>query len=359
MARAEIQNDTEPSVPTAALLSQIANLQAELHSLGARYDTLLEAKNRAAARYKVDYKKWRDFKRWLFQDVKKDDDVKLLLTGDELDAYKRASALGKRKQFEELGPSLEYPGGEDSTSDVEEDKRSSSRLRHQRSKSYHGEPSQKTFSPSSSNKNTVALPAPTSDKPSVKVVIIESPRKEESYQPALPSTEPRKTRGRYAQVPAGMDPINSRFSIRKDRNDGVNHQYDAVVRNREERKHMLGEDCECCREYYRAVGPLPASRQPLWRSPKRKTPYGHHLSNNDKENADEVVEHMQRISRHRHHWHRAKTPPGYWDIGFPDTQEASDINRRAAEMHKRKLINVEVEARNTNGRYMEHAPRTP
>ena len=47
---------------------------------------------------------------------------------------------------------------------------------------------------------------------------------------------------------SGMDTINSRFSIRKDRNNGVDFQYDAVVRNRQERKHMLGSDCECCRE---------------------------------------------------------------------------------------------------------------
>ncbi|KAI9569073.1 DNA repair protein endonuclease SAE2/CtIP C-terminus-domain-containing protein [Boletus coccyginus] len=143
-----------------------------------------------------------------------------------------------------------------------------------------------------------------------------------------------------------MDTINSRFSIRKDRNHGVDFQYDAVVRNREERKHMLGSDCECCRGYYEAVGPLPASRQPLWRTPpKRKVPLNPHTSDNDKENTDQVEEHRQLISRHRHHWHRPKTPPGYWDIGFPDTQEVSDINRRAAEMHKRKLVEVEAEVK--------------
>ena len=162
-----------------------------------------------------------------------------------------------------------------------------------------------------------------------------------------------------------MGTINSRFSIRKDRNHGVDYQYDAVVRTREERKHMLGSDCECCREvsgdgpgkdplpidspafqYYEAVGPLPHSRQPLWRTPtKRKAPYNLHASDNNKENTDEVEEHKQLISRHRHHWHRPKTPPGYWDIGFPDTQEVLDINRRAAEMHKRKLVGVEAETK--------------
>ncbi|KAG9318272.1 DNA repair protein endonuclease SAE2/CtIP C-terminus-domain-containing protein [Chiua virens] len=160
-----------------------------------------------------------------------------------------------------------------------------------------------------------------------------------------------------------MDTINSRFSIRKDRNNGMDFQYDAVVRNQKERKHMLGSDCECCHEYYEAVGPLPPSGQPLWRSPtKRKSHDSHHYlhtSDNDKENTDDVEEHKQLISRHRHHWHRPKTPPGYWDIGFPDTQEVLDINRRAAEMHKRKLVDVEVEAKNNNGRYAERLPRTP
>ncbi|KAG1865621.1 hypothetical protein C8R48DRAFT_601177, partial [Suillus tomentosus] len=38
----------------------------------------------------------------------------------------------------------------------------------------------------------------------------------------------------------------------------------------------------------------------------------------------EDIEHYKKeISRHQHHWYRAKTPSGYWDIGFPDTQETS------------------------------------
>ncbi|KIJ60659.1 hypothetical protein HYDPIDRAFT_72183, partial [Hydnomerulius pinastri MD-312] len=96
------------------LLSQVANLQAELYGLRARYDMLLEAKNRAARRYKDDYKKWRDFKRWLTEDMKKDDEVKLVLKASDLDAYNKASALGKRKQFEVLGPDLRDLSGEES-----------------------------------------------------------------------------------------------------------------------------------------------------------------------------------------------------------------------------------------------------
>jgi hypothetical protein len=40
---------------------------------------------------------------------------------------------------------------------------------------------------------------------------------------------------------------------------------------------------------------------------------------------------------------RAQTPPGYWNIGFPDTQEAREINEKAEEMHRRKLKEVKRE----------------
>ena len=115
------------------------------------------------------------------------------------------------------------------------------------------------------------------------------PCKAEASRPS-PQTEPRKGRGRYAQVSyvshrhvlpccvtfsaprSGVGTINSRFSIRKDRNNGMDFQYDAVVRNRQERKHMLGGDCECCHEVsgnnpsddrLHAESPLTSTMRPL------------------------------------------------------------------------------------------------
>jgi hypothetical protein len=63
-----------------------------------------------------------------------------------------------------------------------------------------------------------------------------------------------------------------------------------------------------------------------------------------------ITSHKQAISRHRHHWVRASTPPGYWNIGFPNTQEAADINEKAKEMHRQKKDHVEAEAEK-GGRY--------
>jgi len=66
---------------------------------------------------------------------------------------------------------------------------------------------------------------------------------------------------------------------------------------------------------------------------------------------NEIMQHKKDISRHRHNWERASTPPGYWNIGFPSTQEALDINKKAKEMHRQKLVMVEQEANKTDGRY--------
>lgn len=38
------------------------------------------------------------------------------------------------------------------------------------------------------------------------------------------------------------------YEIDPTKNDGVAHQYDAVVRSRDERRKMHGGDCECCRD---------------------------------------------------------------------------------------------------------------
>ncbi|KAF9524911.1 DNA repair protein endonuclease SAE2/CtIP C-terminus-domain-containing protein [Crepidotus variabilis] len=164
-----------------------------------------------------------------------------------------------------------------------------------------------------------------------------------------------KGRGRYAANVQNADKtINGQFVINPVLNSGKNYQYDEVVRNREERKKMHGGDCECCRDYYENVGPLPPRlQQPLWRSPTRspsKFKRRRSVSPSPREITD-MGSRRQAISRHRHTWARAKTPPGYWDIGFPDTQQVGDINQKAHEMQQQKLDEVEKEAERDGGRF--------
>jgi len=60
---------------------------------------------------------------------------------------------------------------------------------------------------------------------------------------------------------------------------------------------------------------------------------------------------MKEISKHRFAWAPAATPPDYWHIGFPTTQEAADINKKAAEMHERKRLLIAREANKPGGKY--------
>ncbi|KIM38589.1 hypothetical protein M413DRAFT_243905 [Hebeloma cylindrosporum] len=180
-----------------------------------------------------------------------------------------------------------------------------------------------------------------------------------------------KGRGGYGKADEAAQPtINAVYTIDPTQNGGVNYQYDEVVRRREDRRKMDAGDCECCREYYEKVGALPNRlQQPLWRSPPttpaRPCPRHSHSPENRQDSEgkrsnhrpsaarrqSDIESHKKAISRHRHNWARARTPPGYWDIGFPNTQEVGDINQKAKEMHKRKKDDVEREAGIEGGKY--------
>ena len=65
----------------------------------------------------------------------------------------------------------------------------------------------------------------------------------------------------------------------------------------------------------------------------------------ENQNQNEVERRKQEISRRRHNWAPLPTAPKYWSIGFPDTQEAREIDREAEEMIEAKKARVEAEAR--------------
>jgi hypothetical protein len=106
----------------------------------------------------------------------------------------------------------------------------------------------------------------------------------------------------------------------------------------------------------------PRAMPPLWRSPtssqevrhRCKKHGGHGTGGNDERGPDddgEIAAHRQAISRHRNQWDRPTTPPAYWQIGFPDTQEVRNINEKAEEMHQQKQRMMEREAAKPDGKY--------
>ncbi|KAH7905815.1 DNA repair protein endonuclease SAE2/CtIP C-terminus-domain-containing protein [Hygrophoropsis aurantiaca] len=337
------------------LLAKITSLQRELSHLQQQYDVLLEVKNRAAIRYKLDYKKWRNFKRWLHDSQRREGGEVCLPSDSDANRQepRKVSAKDRCQRFEDIGPDLTEDEGGDGVRAADE-----------------------IFLPSTIiNKPPITqcspenhVPAQSSARKRRRLSLENVPGKSsqpgdgfEFPQPLVRQTKAEpvdspqscKAPGRYAQTPGGPETINSRFLIKKDQNDGVDFQYDAVVRKREQRKALLADDCECCHDYYEAIGPLPHGLQrPLWRSPPSSpSKTTHQCKHNANDGISSVALHKQVISKHRHHWHRAKTPPAYWDIGFPDTQEASAINHLAEQMHRRKFNLVEREANSGRGRY--------
>ncbi|XP_069105695.1 DNA endonuclease RBBP8-like isoform X1 [Argopecten irradians] len=77
---------------------------------------------------------------------------------------------------------------------------------------------------------------------------------------------------------------------------GPKFAYVGVVRKQNERRNLIGYECKECLEYYSAMG----------------------LSE------DEIRQRVQTCSKHRAHYVPPETPPHFWSIGFPDTQECEE-----------------------------------
>lgn len=94
-----------------------ASLKLELSHLQRRYDELLKVKERAAERYKKDYKKWGEFKAWLFAETTNDNDILRALDPEQRKRYKSLVRSKNKKVWKDIGPGL---GGEDGLRAAEE-----------------------------------------------------------------------------------------------------------------------------------------------------------------------------------------------------------------------------------------------
>ena len=99
------------------------------------------------------------------------------------------------------------------------------------------------------------------------------------------------------------------------------------------------------RQYYAAIGNIPRFNEgPKW---------------SEQSHADgraDLKEHQNQVSRHREtvsarealgadeQWVRPPTPPGYWEIGFPNTQDVELQNDEADRMVAEKEVRIRQEA---------------
>ena len=97
-----------PSTPSS---KQVQRLSLELAELQSRYDALVKVHEQSTEEYRTRYTKWRDFKRWLFdEEVYNKDRSKerqILETPEEKEKRKRqqyAKILKKRQMLLKVGP---------------------------------------------------------------------------------------------------------------------------------------------------------------------------------------------------------------------------------------------------------------
>jgi len=82
--------------------------KSEIQQLNERYDSLKDTKERSAERYKADYKKWRDFRDWLFaaDDEHHKHRNEKGISKEERKKRDVTAVMRKRRKIVEIGPDL-------------------------------------------------------------------------------------------------------------------------------------------------------------------------------------------------------------------------------------------------------------
>lgn len=156
------------------------------------------------------------------------------------------------------------------------------------------------------------------------------------------------------------DPYNldiSHFRVNPDVNEGRDYAFAETVRNREARKCLPGCMKTCCKElaeFVEAAGlPSPAPRGPRWRS--SSPPASVDMARGSRVEEEEALDKQftAKFGKHRDAFARRKSPPGFWNADFPDTQAIKEQNKAAEEMRAHKVKEMRREAeKGAKGRYV-------
>lgn len=111
----------------------------------------------------------------------------------------------------------------------------------------------------------------------------------------------------------------------------------------------------------------PRAQGPLWKTPTssqedakgtrtgctcaKDKSRGGNIHGEDDDDDEDTSAHQKAISRHRVYHAAPETPPDYWEVGFPSTQQTKKINESAERIHERKERVMEMEARKSDGKY--------
>jgi hypothetical protein len=151
-------------------------------------------------------------------------------------------------------------------------------------------------------------------------------------------------------------------------NDGLTYVYDEVVRGREARSALSGcTDLNCCGKTFRSfakaerstIGPSVTTRaEDIKLLEEYLGDDAYKLGSMTRDEKEETWllaktwELASKFGRHRQRYSRMPSPPGYWSVEFPSTQERAEERRQAGEIQKALVKERYREAMRPGGRWL-------
>ncbi|KAF1979222.1 hypothetical protein BU23DRAFT_595172 [Bimuria novae-zelandiae CBS 107.79] len=179
--------------------------------------------------------------------------------------------------------------------------------------------------------------------------------------PAPPQTKERVPEGRLRNKPVSELRIQD-FKANPAYNGGYTHAFTETVRRREDRLCLPGcTNPTCCGSTFRTLAlaalPLSSSQEEVLLQDYLGDAYDSFgLTQMDKDERDEIV--LQARTRkmatehgkHRRTYEGRKTPPGFWRVDFPSTQEQEEDREKATQMEQLEVRNRWLEAMRKGGK---------
>lgn len=174
-----------------------------------------------------------------------------------------------------------------------------------------------------------------------------------------PSVEQSRLRDKPVQELKAQD-----FKPNPVYNNGYTYAFSEAVRKRGDRLCLPGcTNEQCCGSHFRrlaeALGPLPAAEEEALLEEYLGDAYNTIMST--QMSSDERVKLILQArtkkmakdsGKHREAYERRRTPPGFWRVDFPTTQEQEDDRGRAKELEVKTVQERWLEAHKKGGRWM-------
>ncbi|KAL2687085.1 hypothetical protein Neosp_004636 [[Neocosmospora] mangrovei] len=158
------------------------------------------------------------------------------------------------------------------------------------------------------------------------------------------------------------------FKINPQANDGHDFAFSDVIRDRDERSRMQGcTDMHCCGKHFRSLAISQRPDPPLTATQRQEEQklleeylgnFSYRLGTMDKKERDELwieaktQELANKYGKHRYHYSRMRSPPGFWNADFPSTQEMEAEREEAAKREKQTVQDRYREAMRPGGRWL-------